>query len=384
MKKFRPCDWHGVWCLLLLLYTPVLHTSITFLDCPALSSGAGSGNSDNTSGDPFTPYWYINGNIKCFQDPAHAPLGLFALFVLICCITLIPVVMLIATRKLTQPYWVHTLVVPLTYPYKEKYAWWCGVELGKRVVLVFFAILFKKNDFAVLLSLVVILTVNGFFKPFKKMLVNILDLVYAVDVFILLSLRNTVDIEDDLQVIPVQSGEGDRRQDCSDVEGYTPFVVLLAVFYFLPVLVALVALGVWSCRLVYSLMRQQDCILMVMKKNGSESITSSQEEEEFAAMSSRTRTQTVVDVSEYEAPKQKPIIRLASKKKIRLGGGHSSGTTSSGTTNDKKTSDIVAMEEMSSNQENAVHDDDIKDNNPLVTTSFETESSSSENSHSEV
>ena len=122
-KRFRPCDWHAVWWLLLLLYTPTLHTSMSLLNCPALDGE-----------EPFTPRWYVNGNIKCFQDGAHIPVALFAIAVLACCVAMIPLSVLITLGKVTKPYMIHQLATPLTAPYKDKYAGGCGVELGKRVL----------------------------------------------------------------------------------------------------------------------------------------------------------------------------------------------------------------------------------------------------------
>lgn len=193
--------------------------------------------------------------------------------------------MLVATKKLTRPYWIHHLVAPLTAPYKSNCGWWCGVELGKRVVLVLFAVAFKGNDYAAIFFLIILLTFTGFFKPYKTMIVTVLDLLYSVDIFILLSLRNTVALEDTMHVVPRQSTARGGR-GCGDVEGYTPFVLLLVVFYYVPVLLALVALLVWISRKLHSLAKN-NCIPVKAKE----------ELELSGSLPLRTRTQTVVEMS---------------------------------------------------------------------------------------
>lgn len=308
--RFRPCDWHGVWWLVLLLYTPLLHTSMSLLDCPSLKGE--------------TPRWFVNANIRCFQDAEHAPLGLFAVAVIFCGIALIPLLTLVAMQKLEKPYWVHCLVVPLTYPFKDKYAWWCVVELSKRVFLVCFAVAFKKSEIAVTMILAVLLTANGFFKPYKNMLVNLLDMAYGIDIFVMLCLRNTIALEDEMQVIPEQTTFGrNSTSDCdTDVQGYTQFAILLAPLYYFPFALALVLLLTYLCWLIYSLSQNS---MMKTKKEVREKNTESESAEEPP----RKRTQTVIDLTECEnaSPSleksinrrfsfevRKPIIRLASRK----------------------------------------------------------------------
>ena len=313
VKKFRPTDWHGAWNLLLLLYTPILHTSISLLNCPTLE------------GEPFTPRWYVNANIKCFQDPAHAPVGVFAIAVLIACLAFIPLTVLAALGKLSKPFnKIHHLITPLTAPYKDKYRWWCGVELAKRVVLVLFAVAFKKNDYAVIFTLISLLAVSGFFKPYKSLLVTALDAVYLVDIFVLLCIRNTVDIEEVLHEIPKQT---QQLQECGEVEGYSQFTTVLGVFYYIPLVLGVGSLGVWGVWHLYRLIRN-DCIpLLVEKDTDSATITPTSASGNIPA---RARTQTVVDMKECEpsSPHSPPASakvvkkfsfrRLTSRKKKQL------------------------------------------------------------------
>ena len=284
LKKFRPVDWHGLWCLVLLLYTPLIHTSMTFLDCPILYDD-----------EPWTSRWYVNANIKCFLDPAHIPMGLFAIFVLCCCVALIPFVVLVATKKLTRPYWTHCLVTPLTCAYKEKYNWWCGVELGKRVVLVLFAVAFKSNDYAVMFTLMVLLTVIGFVKPYKDMPVTMLDMGLLVNILIMLSVRNTVQLKDNLESIHSPGASLLQNSNCGGAEGYNTFTMLLAIFFYVPTLLAVVALVVWGTSRVYHWVKDSEGLNL--RRSRKERIDTYEMSEVVDVNRSRALTQTVVELS---------------------------------------------------------------------------------------
>jgi hypothetical protein len=43
--------------------------------------------------------WYINGEVKCFQG-SHAPLAFLAIIVLVLCVTLIPLLAVIAYDRI--------------------------------------------------------------------------------------------------------------------------------------------------------------------------------------------------------------------------------------------------------------------------------------------
>lgn len=198
------------------------------------------------------------------------------------------------------------------------------MELAKRIPLVLFAVAFKKNDYAVLFSLVLLLALSGFFKPYKSMFVNILDVLYSVDIFVLLSIRNTVDLEDVMQIIPKQSQP--ESGGCSEIEGYTSFALLLLPFYYLPALLGLVILLLWVTRQLYLLVTN-NCMPVINKKSArSASIVSD--------TPLRARTQTVIGMNECEPSTpvlsggslkmrfslkgRQPHIRLASRKKNLL------------------------------------------------------------------
>lgn len=290
IKKFRPCDWHGLWWLVLTLYTPLLHTSFSLLNCPLLL------------GEGFMPRWYVNANIKCFQDPGHAILALLSIFIVCFCVSIIPFVMLVATKKLSRPHWVHCLVKALSLPYKPGFEWWCGVELGKRFLLVMLTVAVRPNDTAILLCLVLLVSLNGFFKPYRNMLVNILDIVFAVDIFVLLALRNTAELQELLHSIPDQNDTTTGR--CGDIRGFSPFTLLLAPFYYFPLFLCLVAGGVLGVWYVYVSVRKKWLAVTTTEKDLKRNPSSIMSPTPLPA---HPRTQTVVDLSEMneEAPEQR-------------------------------------------------------------------------------
>ncbi len=174
------------------------------------------------------------------------------------------------------------------------------MELGKRVVLVLFAVAFNKNDYAILFALAIILALNGFFKPYKNMLVNILDVAFVIDIILLLSLRNTVDIEDALHILPEPRGEVDL---CSEIQGHSSFVKLLASIYYIPVLLMLVWMGVWGTHLAWRFIKN-DCIPLMEKK---EEQDNNLETSFSPSISARIRTQTVIELSNCEDSSPKPF-----------------------------------------------------------------------------
>lgn len=187
------------------------------------------------------------------------------------------------------------------------------------------------------------------------MLVNILDIVFLGDIFVLLSLRNTAYLEDVMQVIPRdgsmenETGIEYLNGTCSsEVPGITNFVALLASFYYFPVLLALIVFFIWICWKVHSLI-VNDCMPKMKKsKEANSDIVSSYSVEE-----TRKRTQTVVDMTQCQEASpalsskvnnqfklvQKPHIRLASRRKSKI--------KVSSSLDNNRTSEAVPMKDLS-------------------------------------
>ena len=238
---------------MLLVFTPVLHTSATILTCPSLPRG--------TMDDFENKFrWYINGNIPCFAG-THIPLALLAIVALIgCVLVVIPCSIPLALGKVPErPQWLHHYTEPLTNAYKERYKWWSAVELFRRVAIVVMIVAFPNDNYPSMVVLAAILMAYGLFQPYKSIWTNILDVLLGSEILILLLMRNTSYFEDDLQVIPPQPEslelQRNGRVQCGDIEGHTTFASVLAAFYYVPLLLSLVALLVWTGYVLYSAVR---------------------------------------------------------------------------------------------------------------------------------
>ncbi len=110
----REYVWHGVWSLVLLLYAPLVHTCLNLLQCPFTPSADGEEEAlVSPSHDVLChectylhpQLWYLDGAVKCFQDPSHTALGVIAIFVLLALVLLVPAVFVftvIASSKQIQ------------------------------------------------------------------------------------------------------------------------------------------------------------------------------------------------------------------------------------------------------------------------------------------
>jgi len=91
------------------------------------------------------------------------------------------------------------------------------------------------------------MTVVGFLQPYKSVHCNTLEAFLPLDVLVLLLLRNTEQITDQLQVPAEQFSNGTigTACTCTEVEGITGFSWLLFPFYYFPLVVSLIATTIW-------------------------------------------------------------------------------------------------------------------------------------------
>ena len=101
------------------------------------------------------------------------------------------------------------------------------------------------SQYAAIFIISVIITVFGFLQPYKSVRYNILEAFLSLDVLVLLLLRNTEQITDQLQVPAGQSSNGTTGRVCTEVEGITGFSWLLFPFYYFPLAVFLIATTIW-------------------------------------------------------------------------------------------------------------------------------------------
>ena len=309
-----PSSWHmhGVWWLVLLLYTPAVHTSVAILHCPAFPV-----QDLNSTRFSTRSRWFVNGNVECFTG-AHIPLGILAMLVLFLYGVSLPLLLLFAIfakkRQLKRrPWWLDLAAVAFQQSFK--YQWWGALELFRRLVLVMLAVVFPRNNYPVIFTLFVLTALTSFMKPYgdkdshhKKghwyaWAVNALDVFLTSNVLVLLLLRNTQSVEENYEKFPAPEQLGvplasvayDR---CSPVGGLTEFVIFLTPLYYLPLFVSIVSLLLWLCRVTSAASAVKSC----NSKKMPVARTYIAESEDIGSdmASKRNRTQTVVDFRSYD------------------------------------------------------------------------------------
>ena len=98
--------------------------------------------------------------------------------------------------------------------------------------------------------LMVMISLYGFMQPFRIKLINILEVVIAIDTIILLLLRRTQTVTDVLGRITVADSSVNGTSsvdDCSDyaAESVTGVTWLLLPFYYLPLVISCLVAVVW-------------------------------------------------------------------------------------------------------------------------------------------
>eukprot|EP00731_Ephydatia_muelleri_P010299 Em0005g885a len=239
---------NGLWWLVVLMYTHVVHTSMSILNCPRLPGS--NGNTSNV--------WYINGNIQCFTG-WHIPLAILAILILILCVaTIIPLVFIN-----TVPIWlqchIRNITPAMIIGYRDEVKWFGSMDLLRRIIMVLLIVALPGDEVIIAVTFTitrstiswVILSIYGYIQPYKHMLSNVLEVVLAVDVLVMLMMKNTDHIRDSLIGIPPQlvSTTNDSANACVDAENISalsPLVILLTPFYYLPLVIAVAGGIVWT------------------------------------------------------------------------------------------------------------------------------------------
>jgi hypothetical protein len=247
MSKFtkKTVAWHGLWWIILLMYSHVLHTSMSILNCPILP--------ETDSSDASR--WYVSGNIKCFGSE-HAALGLLAIVILSLSVAVIPLSLVYNMGWLKRPWILKRIFEPLMEPYKMEYKWWASVELSRRFFLILFTISLPSNEYLAIVVLILILGSYGFAQPFRLEAANVLEVVLSIDALILLLLRDTTTVEDEMgmpSIVEASQIISSNSEGCTDALGdVTDFAWLLFPFYYFILLVTSAAAITWIVLIIRS------------------------------------------------------------------------------------------------------------------------------------
>ena len=226
-KKLRPAPWYGVWTLVILMYSAIIHTSITILHCPVL--------------DRLGMRWYVSGNVKCFQG-AHGALAILALAILFLAAIFIPFIAFVTWKNPGKPRCLRYIIPPLTYAYKPKLYWWGAIELARRLMVLLFSIPFPGNPTAPAYIFMISTTLHLLIQPYRSRVANILEAVLSVDAILLLLMGSNSTIVDELVLdssssltqVEIVSTLPDY---CSNlVRGATKLTFVLGPIFYLPLI----------------------------------------------------------------------------------------------------------------------------------------------------
>ena len=170
-RRGRPLAWHGVWTLVILMYSAVVHTSLTILFCPVVGQHGRR--------------WYISGNVTCFKG-VHGALATLAMVVLFFAVIFIPFIVFVSWKNPEKPRWLRYMISPLTRDFKPNLYWWGSMELTRRFLLLLLSVPLPGNPIGPAYILMMSATVYLFVQPYKSQLANILEAVLSLDAILLL------------------------------------------------------------------------------------------------------------------------------------------------------------------------------------------------------
>lgn len=185
-SRLKVLDHYGLWWIVLLLYTHVVHTSLSILNCPYIETLGEYVSTElaclylyipsvwyyiielknlsyvnrlrclyiTVSVGPFAMFvcmlvwkvyctdsltlyqcprlivqrWFVNGSVQCFSG-WHVPLGLLAILILVLCFAVIPLTVIIVFHKYPRVSIYYTVESPIknfdkhSYPMPDLYYW---------------------------------------------------------------------------------------------------------------------------------------------------------------------------------------------------------------------------------------------------------------------
>ena len=222
LKTFLPNVWYGVWTLIILMYTQVVYTSMSILNCPLLHT--------------YQSRWFINGNVDCFKG-GHAALAILAIAVLLLAVLLIPGIAVVSWKLPKSSKWWRVLVPPLTNAFKSNLYWWGSIELARRFLLLLFTVTFPGRPIAPAFVLMISTTLYLFIQPYSSQVANVLETLLSLDVLILLFFASNEAIPEFLLTVgstQLQSSVTELQTCPSPIIGVTKLTALMTPFYYIP------------------------------------------------------------------------------------------------------------------------------------------------------
>ncbi|XP_065906983.1 uncharacterized protein [Dysidea avara] len=225
-------SWSGVWLLILLLFTGVVNTSVSILNCPILRDSDGH----------RSMRWFVDGTVKCFSE-GHAGLATFAILVLIVCTLLIIALVVVVLGKVKTikgcrrvHLWTFTLEKLLQEPFVDQYKWWASTELIKRLLLIILIMAFPGNLIPAMWMLMISVAIYMYIQPHQGLWTNILEVVLLGDILLMVMITST----DHFKTTAVFDSDHSFSIDqCGNVDQISDHAAVLIPFYCLPIIILL-------------------------------------------------------------------------------------------------------------------------------------------------
>ncbi|XP_065908083.1 uncharacterized protein [Dysidea avara] len=221
-------SWRGVWLLILLLFTDVVNTSVSILNCPILRDSDGH----------RSMRWFVDGTVECFSG-GHLGLATFAILVLIVCTLLIMVVVVLGKVKkikgcLRLRLWTTMFEKLLQEPFVDQYNWWAPTELIRRLLFIILITAFPGNLIPVMLLVMISVAIYMYIQPYQGLWTNILEVVLLGDILFMVMITST-DLFKTAAVF--DSDHSFSIDQCGNVDQISEHAAVLIPFYFLPMII---------------------------------------------------------------------------------------------------------------------------------------------------
>lgn len=122
---------------------------------------------------------------------------------------------------------------------------WCVISWQNTKFIAYFPL-----QYSSIFLIIIILFLYGYVQPYKSMISNVLEIVLAIDVLIMLALKNSNQIP--AAILSQQPNDTvsaiNNCTDINNVTGISPLVAALTPFYYIPMCVTLVGGAMWMCR----------------------------------------------------------------------------------------------------------------------------------------
>ncbi|XP_065909021.1 uncharacterized protein [Dysidea avara] len=259
-------SWSGVWLLILLLFTDVVNTSVSILNCPILRDSNGK----------KSMRWFVDGTVECFSG-GHAGLATFAILVLIVCTLLIITLVVVVLGKVKKikgclrlRLWTAMFEKLLQEPFVDQYYWWAPTELIRRLLFIILITAFPGNLIPVMLLVMISVAVYMYIQPYQGLCTNILEVVLLGDILLMVMITST----DHFKTTAVFDSDHSFSIDqCGNVDQISEHAAVLIPFYFLPLMTSFVLIAKEIISRVKTVLSNRSPEACTVNKRTEESLT---------------------------------------------------------------------------------------------------------------